>query len=310
MRLYENLLNSEVSSGQQGVLTGEDQRRSILIIGGIHIFLPNNQVEARACVAGAATEGQPTRTTKEEEKEKILKSSPVEEEEHSEEWFKIFSKEVEQEVTTTLESAAEEEACSMDFTDLCGELEALERRVIVKSMHIQQVKLEIDGGVYQPGEKLEETGTESTPRKLAENNLLREMVEQQFSEETAELKSAVEWKFSITGEEDSMRGQYNLSFHQQKEEMQQNNLHEGRSQPTEQLDRVIEQIRRLMLRSAQEAVSKEKLNKGEPAIVVGRRRRRRSRSNNNKAEEQVDISKKKFGIQVDFNIIGELMSSS
>jgi hypothetical protein len=27
------------------------------------------------------------------------------------------------------------------------------------------------------------------------------------------------------------------------EEMQQNNLHEGRSQPTEQLDRVIEQIR-------------------------------------------------------------------
>jgi hypothetical protein len=66
-----------------------------------------------------------------------------------------------------LESAAEEEACSMDFTDLCGELEVLERRVIVQRMHIQQVKLEIDGGVYQPREKLEETRTKSTPRKLA-----------------------------------------------------------------------------------------------------------------------------------------------
>jgi hypothetical protein len=55
----------------------------------------------------------------------------------------------------------------MDFTDLCGELEAMERRVIVQSMHIQQIKLEIDGGVYHPEEQLEETGTESTPRKLA-----------------------------------------------------------------------------------------------------------------------------------------------
>jgi hypothetical protein len=59
-----------------------------------------------------------------------------------------------------------------------------------------------------------------------------------------------------------MRGQYNLSFHQQKEEMHQNNLHEGRSQSTERLDRVIEKIRRLMLRSSQEAVSKENMNKG------------------------------------------------
>jgi hypothetical protein len=55
MRQYENLLNLEVSSGQQGVLTGEDQRRIILIIGGIQIFLPKIQVEARACVSGATT---------------------------------------------------------------------------------------------------------------------------------------------------------------------------------------------------------------------------------------------------------------
>jgi hypothetical protein len=77
------------------MLTGEDQRRSILIIGGIQIFLPNSEVEARECVAGATTEGQPAITAKEEEMEHILNSSPVEEEEHSKEWFKIFSWDVE-----------------------------------------------------------------------------------------------------------------------------------------------------------------------------------------------------------------------
>jgi hypothetical protein len=46
----------------------------------------------------------------------------------------------------------------MDFVDLYEELEALERRVIVKSQHIQQVKLETGGGAYQPKEQLEEAG--------------------------------------------------------------------------------------------------------------------------------------------------------
>jgi hypothetical protein len=44
-----------VSSYQQGVMIEEDQR-SILIIGGIEIFLPSNPVEARDCVAGETTE--------------------------------------------------------------------------------------------------------------------------------------------------------------------------------------------------------------------------------------------------------------
>jgi hypothetical protein len=144
-------MNSEVSSDQQGVLTEEDQR-SILIIGGIEIFLPSSLVEARACVAGAAIEGKPTETVKEEEeKEQTLMFSPAEEEEHSTELLKIFSQEDEQEMTAALESAAEEEADNIDFVDLYEELEALERRVIVQSMHIQQAKLEIGGGAYQPG---------------------------------------------------------------------------------------------------------------------------------------------------------------
>jgi hypothetical protein len=65
-------------------------------------------------------------------------------------------------MTAALEPAAEEEADNMDLVDLYEELEALERRVMVQIFHIQQVKLETDGGAYQPGEKLEEVGLEPT----------------------------------------------------------------------------------------------------------------------------------------------------
>jgi hypothetical protein len=53
-------------------------------------------------------------------------------------------------MTTTLKPIVEEEGDNMDFIDLYKELEALERRVIVKSMHIQQAKLETYEGAYQP----------------------------------------------------------------------------------------------------------------------------------------------------------------
>jgi hypothetical protein len=65
--------------------------------------------------------------------------------------LKIFSQEAEQEMTTTLKPVEEEEVDSMDFVDLCEELEALERRVIVQSQNIQQIKLETDEA-YHPKE--------------------------------------------------------------------------------------------------------------------------------------------------------------
>jgi hypothetical protein len=91
LRLSESLRDSGVSSGQQGVLISEDScgfadhvnedddklktctiqeedQKSILMIGGIRVFLPDSPIEARACVADATTEGgQPTETVKEEE---------------------------------------------------------------------------------------------------------------------------------------------------------------------------------------------------------------------------------------------------
>jgi hypothetical protein len=79
-------------------------------------------------------------------------------EEHSAKLLKIFSQEAEQEMTVVLEPATEEEADNINFVDLYKELESLERRIMVQSLHIQQVKLEIDGGAYQPEEQLEEDG--------------------------------------------------------------------------------------------------------------------------------------------------------
>jgi hypothetical protein len=105
--------NSAESSNQQGVLTGEreakerphsyedscgvvdhvneddeklntsiteeEDQRSVLIIGGIQIFLPTSQVEASIGVVDAAEET--TSVTVMEEKEKILNLPQTEEEE-------------------------------------------------------------------------------------------------------------------------------------------------------------------------------------------------------------------------------------
>jgi hypothetical protein len=110
MRLSKSLMNSEESSDQQGVLTGENQK-SILMIGGIRVFLPSSPVEARACVADATTEErQPTETVMEEEVEQTLMFSQGEKDERSTEWLKIFSQEAETEMTAALKPAAEEEA--------------------------------------------------------------------------------------------------------------------------------------------------------------------------------------------------------
>jgi hypothetical protein len=237
-------------------------------LGELRYSYQDSPVEARACVADAATEGgQPAETVMEEEVEQTLMFSQGEKEEHSKEWLKIFSQEAEQEMTAALKPAAEEEADNMDFVDLCEELEALERRVMVQSLHIQQAKLEEGSGAYQPQEKLEEAG--SMPAgEMAAAELPQEEAEQQFSEETAELESAAEWPLSATKrDKDSMGDQADLPI--EKTEVQQRRLH-TKSQPLEQLDEIIEEIRRLMIRSA-EAVSKEKLSRREPARAAGKK---------------------------------------
>jgi hypothetical protein len=75
----------------------------------------------------------------EKEKEHTLKSAQeMGKEEHSMEFLINCSKGDEQRTTAKLEPATEEKvADSMDFPDLCEELEALGKRVITQSRLIQ-----------------------------------------------------------------------------------------------------------------------------------------------------------------------------
>jgi hypothetical protein len=108
MRLSEGLINSEVSLDQQMQLTEEEDRRSLLMIGGIQIFLPLAQGEAEICVADAATAevGQPAGTVREALEQTLEVAQEKREDEHSEECLNAFSQEAEE--AAALKLAAEE----------------------------------------------------------------------------------------------------------------------------------------------------------------------------------------------------------
>jgi hypothetical protein len=79
-------------------------------------------------------------------------------------------------------------------------MEDLEKSVMVQSLHIQQVKLEVDGGAYQPEERLEEIG-----------DMSKEEAEQQLGDKTVGLESAVECQLNSTkGDKDRMVDQFDL----------------------------------------------------------------------------------------------------
>ena len=65
-----------------------------------------------------------------------------------------------------------------------------------------------------------------------------------------------------------MGDQVDLPFDVFKKEVHQRRLHK-KSQPLEQLDREIEEIRKLMLRSTK-VVNKGKMNRGEPTTTTGK----------------------------------------
>ena len=124
---------------------------SLLMIGGIQVFLPPSLEEANVCVedeAEIAREGQLAETVRKEELEHVFEAAQAEEEnEHSEECLISFSQEVEEAAAlkmTVEEAAKEEEPDSIFFAYLYEHIKALERRVKVQGIHIQQVKLETD----------------------------------------------------------------------------------------------------------------------------------------------------------------------
>jgi hypothetical protein len=112
---------------------------------------------------------------------------------------------------------------------------------------------------------LDEAGVEPTQEEPTEENLSKVEAEKQLCDETTERGKA-----NSTEEENNMRDQDDLPI--DKEEVQHKRMHEG-IQPIEQLDRVIKEIRKMMVRSGEDIVSMRKLNRGEPAIIVGKEKK-------------------------------------
>jgi hypothetical protein len=119
MRLSESIMDSEVSlnqpedliekmsleleSNQQMQLTKEEDQRSLLMIGGIGIFLPLSLEEAKVYVADeeeTIRERQLAKIVK-QELEQVFETAQAEEEEneHSEEWLNTFSQVAERTAT-------------------------------------------------------------------------------------------------------------------------------------------------------------------------------------------------------------------
>jgi hypothetical protein len=67
--------------------------------------------------------------------------------------------------------------------------------------------------------------------------------------------------------------QSELPFDMFEEKLQPRRLHK-KSQPLEKMDRVIEDIRELTLRSAQEVVSKGELNRRDHSIAAGKKKKK------------------------------------
>jgi hypothetical protein len=131
-------MRSEVSSYQQGQLIEKEDQKSILMIGGIKLFMPYSPVEASVCVSNVATaeiqlvvtvmmkEKMSGDTQEEEEMGQTSEPDPAEEEENSTEMLKIFNQEAEQGITTALEVVAEEEHVDKMLTPWEMDLEMLE----------------------------------------------------------------------------------------------------------------------------------------------------------------------------------------
>jgi hypothetical protein len=89
------------------------------------------------------------------------------------------------------------------------------------------------------------------------------------------LESASEWKLNATKEEEDGMGDL-VDLPICREKVQWSKM-QKESQSWEKLDEIIEEIIRLMIRSI-EVVSKENLDRGEPAIVAGQHKKQQQRS--------------------------------
>jgi hypothetical protein len=285
---------SKVNMDQQVQLTEvKEHQDDILMIGGIQLFLPSAQEEAKISVINAATTEEQSQLEMTVGKEKKLvqmvqtaQAEMKKGNEHSVECLNTFSQEAESVVA--LELTAEEEAeaegesehseewlsifSREDEKTATWEVAEEEKEVVALKLAAKEAKEQADR-IITPWEMelemLEDWLNNPEPtRELTEFELSgKRMTEQQDSqEETAELKTAAEWQLKATDEdeEDSMGDHSNLPMGQKF--LQLRRLQEL-DQPREQLDEVIEDIRRLMLRSVQ-TTSEEQLGREKAAAAA------------------------------------------
>jgi hypothetical protein len=307
-------VSSGFGGDQQVQLTTGDLEGQIMI-GGVSIFLPSAKEEAENSVVQAATteQSQLEMTVEEEELEQAsgtaqadakknecsegqlknfsqqaggavalkltakAQAGAKEEDEHSEEWLSIFSTEAENIATGEIARVEGErehsKECINTFSKGAEEVAALK-------LAAEDAEEQVDGFISpweMELEMLEDWLNNPEPaRELKECELSeKRMTEQQVSqEETAELEIAVKWRLRATDEDekDGMGDHDDLPNGQ-------NLLQLGRlqrqSQPQEQLDREIEDIRRLMLRSAQ-TTSEEKLGREKAAAAQRKQQQQQS----------------------------------
>jgi hypothetical protein len=128
---------------------------------------------------------------------------------------------------------------------------------------------------FQSEEKLEES-RDAPARELEEAKLSEGEAKKRLSDQDAELNFAAGWQVEATEEEDGMGDLVDLPLDKD-EEVQRSRMQKD-SQPWEKLDKVIEGIRRLMLKSALEAVSEEELSRGETTIATGKHMQQQQQS--------------------------------
>jgi hypothetical protein len=298
MRLSDSLINSEVNMDQQVQLTEDEDQYDILMIGGISIFLPFAPEEAENRMADVARSEEQSAVTVKQKLEQMAKTAQVDEEKNecSEEQLNNFSTEDENNAIGEIAGAEGKSGHSEEWlsiysrgaeTNATWEVAEEEKEAVALRLAAEDAEEQVDGFISpweMELEMLEDWLNNPEPaRELKECELSeKRMTEQQVSqEETAELEIAVKWRLRAIDEDekDGMGDHDDLPNGQ-------NLLQLGRlqrqSQPQEQLDREIEDIRRLVLRSAQ-TTSEEKLGREKAAAAVVQRKQQQQ----NGAEEKL-----------------------
>jgi hypothetical protein len=144
-----------------------------------------------------------------------------EDDENSEEWLNIFSHEAEKVATGEVAEVEEEGADSICFADLWEQIEALEERVKVQGVHIQQVKLEMDEGGMGDHDDLPMCKKNLQLRRLHEQDQPREQLDTVIEEIMVLMIQSAE-----TASEERLSRREEAATTQKQQQQQQNGVDE------------------------------------------------------------------------------------